>query len=144
VTQTQKQKVTKTTVKNQPEFEPSTIGKNDKVVHTPAQELPKEKSEIQIEKKQPEKKVAESVATYAIQIGVFSRKISFDSKAFKGMSHVKELIIDGKYKYFCFESDSFQTTKSNFDEVSKRFPDAFIVSIRNNKAKMVWKHDTKK
>lgn len=142
--QTQKQKVTKPTVKNQPEFEPSSIGKNSKVVRTSTSELPKEKSEIQVEKKQPEKKVAESVATYAIQIGVFSRKISLDSKNFKGISPIKELIIDGNFKYFCFESDSFQTTKSYFDEVSKRFPDAFIVSIRNNKTRMVWKNDAKK
>ena len=102
------------------------------------------KNETQVENKQPEKKVAESVATYAIQIGVFSRKISLDSKDFKGISPIKELIIDGNFKYFCFESNSFQTTKSYFDEVSKRFPDAFIVSIRNNKTKMVWKNDAKK
>ena len=99
---------------------------------------------LRVEKKQLEKKDEESGATYAIQIGVFSRKISLDSKAFKGISPIKELIIDGNYKYFCFESDSFQTTKSNYEEVSKKFPDAFIVSIQNNKTKMVWKKDTKK
>ncbi|MCX6221519.1 MAG: N-acetylmuramoyl-L-alanine amidase [Bacteroidia bacterium] len=142
--QIQKQKITNPTVKNQPVIEPSTIGKNSKVLNTLSKELQKEKIVTAVETKQPEKKVAESGTTYAIQIGVFSRKISLDSKAFKGISPVKELILDGNYKYFCFESDSFQTTKSNFNEVSKRFPDAFIVSIRNNKTKMVWKNDSKK
>ena len=142
--QTQKQKVTKPTAKNQPEFEPSSIGKNSKVVRTSTSELQKEKSETPVENKQPEKKVAESGATYAIQIGVFSRKISLDSKDFKGISPIKELKIDGTYKYFCFESDSFQTTKSNYKEVTKLFPDAFIVSIQNNKTRMVWKNDAKK
>ncbi len=102
------------------------------------------KNETQVENKQSEKKVVESGATYAIQIGVFSRKISLDSKAFKGISPVKELIIDGNYKYFCFESDSFQTTKSYYEEVSKKFPDAFIVFIENNKTRMVWKKQMKK
>ena len=141
--QTQKQKVTKPKVKNQPEFEPSSIGKNSKVVHTSTSELQKEKIGTAVEKKQLEKKVAESGATYAIQIVVFLKKISLDSKAFKGISPIKELIIDGYYKYYCFESDSFQTTKSNYEEVLKKFPDAFIVSIQNNKTKMVWMKDPK-
>ena len=43
--QIQKQKVTNPTVKNQPEIEPSTIGKNSKGVNTPSKELQKEKIE---------------------------------------------------------------------------------------------------
>ena len=97
-----------------------------------------------MKKKQLEKKIAESGSTYAIQIGVFSKRISLDSKVFKEVSPVKELIIDGNYKYFCFESDSFLTTKSNYEEVTKKFPDAFIVSIQHNKTRMVWKNNAKK
>ena len=115
-----------------------------KDISTPTKELQKEKIETAVEKKQLGKKIAESGATFAIQIGVFSRKLSFESKAFKGISPIKELNIDGNYKYFCFESDSFQTTKSNYKEVTKLFPDAFIVSIQNNKTRLVWKNDAKK
>ena len=142
--QTQTQKVTKPVVKNQPEIEPSNIGKNSKGVLTPTKKLHKENSDTLVGKKQSEKKVIESNSTYAIQIGVFSKKLSLDSKAFKGISPVKELNIDGNYKYFCCESDSFQTTKSNYEEVTKKFPDAFIVSIQNNKTRMVWKKQAKK
>jgi N-acetylmuramoyl-L-alanine amidase len=142
--QTQTQKVTKQVGKNQPEIEPSNIGKNSKGVLTPTKELQKEKSDTHVEKKTSERKVIESGSTYAIQIGVFLKKISLDSKAFKGISPIKELIIDGYYKYYCFESDSFQTTKSNYKEVTKKFPDAFIVSIQNNKTRMVWKKEAKK
>jgi N-acetylmuramoyl-L-alanine amidase len=99
-----------------------------------------QKSEAKI----PEPINSEASKTYAIQIGVYNRKIAPDSKIFKGISSVKELIIDGKYKYFCFESDTFQKTKENFSEVIKNFPDAFIVSIQNNQTKMVWKGSEKK
>ena len=92
-----------------------------------------------VEAKQPESKTSEGRKTYAIQIGVYNRKIATDSKIFKGISDVKELVIDEKYKYFCFESDTFQKTKENFSQVIKNFPDAFIVSIQNNQTKMVWK-----
>jgi N-acetylmuramoyl-L-alanine amidase len=138
------QNTDKSSEKKQTEFEPSTTGKISKEVLTPTRELRKEKTEIPVENKQSEKKIAESGATYAIQIGVFSRRISLDSKAFKGISPIKELFIDGNYKYFCFESDSFQTTKLNYQEVTKVFPDAFIVYIQNNKTRMVWKNNAKK
>lgn len=82
--------------------------------------------------------------TYAIQIGAFSKKIDPDSKAFKGISPLKMLIIQGRYKYFCYESDSFQATKSHFSTVTKSFPDAFIVSISNNQTKIVFDRHGKK
>ncbi len=139
-----KQNSNKTSENKKTEFEPSTTGKISKGMQTPTRELGKEKAETPVENKQSEIKVAESGASYAIQIGVFSRKISLDSKTFKGISPVKELFIDGNFKYFCFESDTFQTTKSNYQEVTKLFPDAFIVYIQNNKTRMVWKNNTKK
>ena len=76
--------------------------------------------------------------TYAIQIGAFSKKIDPKSNAFKGIRPLKLLIIQGKYKYFCYESDSFQATKAHFATVTKSFPDAFIVSISNNQTKMLF------
>ncbi len=141
---TQKQKSDKSLEKKQTKLDPSAPGTNTKIVDTVNREPRKVKSEIPVEKKQAEKKVADDGNTYAIQIGVFSRRISLDSKVFNGVTPVKELFIDGNYKYFCFESDSFQTTKSNYEAVTKKFPDAFIVSINHNKTKMVWKNDAKK
>jgi len=141
---TQKPKHKSTPERNQAELEPSRSGKNSIVADTSTKTLQKVKSGTLSEKKRPEKMVTESGITYAIQIGVFSRKISLDSKSFKGITPIKEMIFNGNYKYYCFESDSFQTTKSNYEEVSKKFPDAFIVSIQNNKTKMVWMKEKKK
>jgi N-acetylmuramoyl-L-alanine amidase len=75
--------------------------------------------------------------TYAIQIGAFSKKIDPQSKAFKGISPLKMLVIQGKYKYYCYESDTYQETKSHFVAVTRNFPDAFIVSITNNQTKIL-------
>lgn len=86
----------------------------------------------------------ENKTTYAIQIGAFSKKIDTASKAFKGISPLKLLIIQGKYKYFCYESDSFQATKTHFATVTKSFPDAFIVSISNNQTKILFDSHGKK
>ena len=107
-------------------------------VKPPVDKTPKVEAKLQ------ESKNAEGSKTYAIQIGVYNRKIALDSKIFKGITSIKELVIDGKYKYFCFESDTFQKTKENFSEIIKNFPDAFIVSIQNNQTKMVWKGSEKK
>jgi len=110
----------------------------------------KEKKDLPIQTKSIEnkainnRKIDNGDMFYAIQIGVYSKKIALDSKIFKGLAPIKELKIDRMYKYFCFESESFQATKSNFNVVSKYFPDAFIVSIQNNETKMVWKNNGKK
>ncbi|MCE1200322.1 MAG: hypothetical protein LWW85_15255, partial [Marinilabiliales bacterium] len=85
-----------------------------------------------------------SMVVYAIQIGVFSRKLKEGSAAFKGISPIRELVSNGHYKYFCFESGSFQTTKENFKKIAGIFPDAFIVSIDGEKVKMVWENKRSK
>ena len=94
--------------------------------------------------KESESSIQEAKLTYAIQIGVFSKKVDVGSKLFKDIPHIREILVDGKYKYFCSESDKFQTTKADFPEVIKKFSDAFIVSIKNNQTRMVWKGDPQK
>ncbi len=94
--------------------------------------------------KESDSPTPEAKLTYAIQIGVFSKKVDGTSKIFNDIPHIREIQVDGKYKYFCSESDKFQTTKSDYPEVARMFPDAFIVSIRNNQTRMVWKGDPKK
>jgi N-acetylmuramoyl-L-alanine amidase len=78
--------------------------------------------------------------TYAIQIGVFTHRVGLNSKYFKGITPIKEISYDGKFKYFCSESKTFQTTKSDYIKIARLFPDAFVVSIQNNQTKMVWKN----
>lgn len=99
-------------------------------------------SEAETIKLDPEKqanpKPVENKISFAIQIGVFSRKITSESKVFKGISPVKLVVMDGKYKYFCSETDNLETAKSNYPAVLKLFPDAFVVSISNDRIKRVW------
>jgi len=78
-----------------------------------------------------------NLTTYAFQIGAFIKKIEPGSKYFKGTSPVREIKIDGKYKYFCFESNSLQTTKENFSAVKTKFANAFLVSIKNNQIRAI-------
>ncbi len=139
----QKQSVSKAIEKIQSEVEPSSIESVTKTKKSQTKVIPKEKTERDTIVRSTIVKTNEEKISYAIQIGVFSKKISLDSKAFKGISPVKELIIEGKYKYYCSQSDTFQATKNSYFEVSKKFPDAFIVSIQNNVVKMVWNNNTK-
>ncbi len=86
----------------------------------------------------------ENKTLYAVQIGLFSKRIDQNSKVFEGLRPVKEITRNGKYKYFCFENDSFEKTKANFHTVTRRFPDAFIVSIKDGQVKYYWSGPAKK
>ena len=93
-------------------------------------------SEVPAENKRNLKANPENKTTYAIQIGVFSRKIDTSSNVFQGISQIREIVQDGRYKYICHESESFNETRSQYKAVSKLFPDAFIVSVKDNHTKM--------
>lgn len=139
----QKQTVSKFRVNKQSEIGQSNTKSGTKTNKALAEGISKEKIEPDTIGRSKELK-ADGTTSYAIQIGVYSKRISSDSKIFKGISPIKELIIEGKYKYFCSQSDAFQTTKNDYFEVSKKFPDAFIVSIHNNVVKMAWNNRNKK
>lgn len=81
--------------------------------------------------------------TYAIQIGVFAKKVDLNSRLFKGLSPIRELKVYGNFKYFCYESDSLQPVKDRINEVLTKFPDAFVVSIKGDQTKLIWKKGSK-
>jgi N-acetylmuramoyl-L-alanine amidase len=87
------------------------------------------------ENKVAETKSTDNKTTYAVQIGLFSKRIDPDSKVFEGLKPVREIAKNGRYKYLCFEYESFEKTKVNLPVVTKRFPDAFIVIINNGQIK---------
>lgn len=88
--------------------------------------------------------IPDSKTTYAIQIGVFSKRIGTASKIFKGMSPIREIIKEGMYKYLCYESDTLEKTLSKLSTVKRYFPEAFVVSVKNNKTKMIEINKSKK
>lgn len=90
------------------------------------------------ETKDYDKRPYDNKTTYAVQLGLFSKRLDPSSKTFEGLTPIREIEKNGKYRYFCFESDSFEKTKANFSRAVKRFPDAYIVSITNNQVTYVW------
>ncbi len=152
--QVQREKIDKPVVLEKPESEPSRepvrikegksvttkeprSTKESKIsrVSTPKAKAP----EIRETEKKPtvSEPAIDNVTTYAFQIGVFSKRIEPGAKYFKGMAPLREIVKDGRYKYFCCESNSLQTTKANSAAVSSKFPDAFLVSIKNNQIRVL-------
>ncbi len=114
-----------------------------KKVKTSLNDVPKETKLFKDDDKTSEKGI-DNKKTYAIQICVYLKKVNPSSKLFKGISPIKELKIDGMYKYYCYESEDLKSARAHYNEVTKKFPDAFIVSIQNNQTKMVWRGNNKK
>jgi N-acetylmuramoyl-L-alanine amidase len=143
----QKVKITKAEIKSEVEASNSKNIDYKTKTKSPTLEKPKDIKEPSARKnipennvsadKIPEQKVSANTMTYAIQIYLLSKRANIDSKVFKGISPIKEVMANGKYKYFCYESESFEVVKSNFATVKTYFPDAFIVSIKNNQIRMV-------
>jgi len=114
-----------------------------KKTKTSLNDAPKETKLFKNDDKTSEKGI-DNKKTYAIQICVYLKKVNPSSKLFKGISPIKELKIDGMYKYYCYESEDLKSARAHYNEVTKKFPDAFIVSIQNNQTKMVWRGNNKK
>ncbi len=70
---------------------------------------------------------------YKIQITVSSRPIKSDSPLFKGLTGISEYHIDNKYKYAVGNSRTFQDALAFSKQVKEKFPDAFIIAVKENK-----------
>ena len=69
--------------------------------------------------------------TFAIQLAANPKKLSRNSRIFKGIEDISEIRIDGYYKYFCLETKSLSKAKQNLATVKMKIHDAFIVSFKN-------------
>ena len=70
---------------------------------------------------------------YKIQITVSSKPIKSDSPLFKGLTGISEYHIDNKYKYAIGNSRTFQDALAFSKQVKEKFPDAFIIAVKENK-----------
>jgi N-acetylmuramoyl-L-alanine amidase len=70
---------------------------------------------------------------YKIQITVSSKPIKSDSPLFKGLTGISEYHIDNKYKYAVGNSRTFQDALAFSKQVKEKFPDAFIIAVKENK-----------
>jgi len=89
----------------------------------------------QVEKKEVNQVKEENTGSvvYSIQITSSLKPIKLQAANFKGLSDVKELFQDGKYKYLTAENKSIDDVKKYLPEVRKKFPDAFVVASKNGK-----------
>ncbi len=70
---------------------------------------------------------------YKVQFLTSSKKLSYNSKQFKGLQPVSYYIDGESYKYTYGESDDFTEIKRIQKEVRVKFQDAFIVEFKNGK-----------
>ena len=73
----------------------------------------------------------ENRITFAIQILANPKKLSLNSKLFKGIENISEIEIGGYFKYYCLETSSFTEAKHNLSKVRLKIPDAFVTSFKN-------------
>jgi N-acetylmuramoyl-L-alanine amidase len=66
-----------------------------------------------------------------VQIAASSKPIPPNSHAFKGLSGVKEYHVGDIYKYAVGSSPTFPEIISYSKQVKERFPDAFIIAVKN-------------
>ena len=76
--------------------------------------------------------------TFAIQLSASDKKLSLNSKRFKGIENISEIKTGGYYKYYCLENKSLSKAKQNLATIRIKIPDAFIAAFKNGKP-IPWK-----
>ena len=70
---------------------------------------------------------------YSIQIMAAKKKLKGNSSEFKGLRGVQSIYDNGFYKYHYGDYDSRQKAAAILADVRKKFPQAFIIAIKNGK-----------
>jgi len=76
--------------------------------------------------------------TFAIQLSASDKKLSLNSKRFKGIENISEIKTGGYYKYYCLENKSLSKAKQNLATIRIKIPDAFIAAFKNGEP-IPWK-----
>ena len=82
-------------------------------------------------KEQPEQVVAS--IRYSIQIMAAKKKLKSNSSEFKGLKGIHSIYDRGFYKYHYGDYDTRHEAASALGHVRKKFPQAFIIAIKNGK-----------
>lgn len=69
---------------------------------------------------------------FKVQIMSSPEKIKHDSKNFKGLNNVKEIKLNGVYKYTVGSETDYDKIIQIQSDTRKIFPDAFIIALKNN------------
>jgi N-acetylmuramoyl-L-alanine amidase len=70
---------------------------------------------------------------FKVQIAASKKPIAEEAIIFEGLTNISEYYIDNLYKYAVGSSTSFQDILAYSRQVKERFPDAFIIAVKNNK-----------
>lgn len=70
---------------------------------------------------------------FKVQIAASSKPVSPGAREFKGLSEVKEYRVGNIYKYAIGSSATFQDIIPYSKQIKERFPDAFIIAVKENK-----------
>ena len=103
-----------------------------------AVDVPEKQPEKQSEK-QPEKSSANAgEVSYGVQIMGLGRRLAAGDPAFKGLDTYS---VKGEssniYRYICGRYDSVEKAKASLLNITKKFPEAFVVEVRGTEVKRV-------
>ncbi len=72
------------------------------------------------------------VIEFKVQIAASTKPVALNSNAFKGLKGVKEYRVGNIYKYAIGSSQTFQDIIPYSKTIKEKFPDAFIIAVRDN------------
>lgn len=70
---------------------------------------------------------------FKVQIAASSKPVSSGAREFKGLTGVKEYRVGNIYKYAIGSSATFQDIIPYSKQIKERFPDAFIIAVKEDK-----------
>ncbi len=74
-----------------------------------------------------------SLVEFKVQIAASSKPVAIGAREFKGLTGVKEYRVGNIYKYAIGSSATFQDIIPYSKQIKERFPDAFIIAVKENK-----------
>ncbi len=79
-----------------------------------------------------EEEIAKPAIIFKVQIAASTRRFDLNAPLFKGEKDVKEFVVGKMYKYAVGESTSFDEIIAYNKKVREKFPDAFVIAVREN------------
>lgn len=74
-----------------------------------------------------------ALVEFKVQIAASSKPVSQGAREFKGLTGVKEYRMGNIYKYAIGSSATFQDIIPYSKQIKEKFPDAFIIAVKENK-----------
>ena len=86
-----------------------------------------------IESNNSSKEKSNSNIVFSVQIASSNKQVKLDPKNFSGIKNVKEIKINGSYKYVVASESNYNQINRDYKKIKKIIPDAFIVAFKDGK-----------